>query len=117
MAGINVGGPGASGVRVGVRLFVGVRVTVGESVGRRVRVAVGVKVIVRVGVRVEIDVEVNQEVVKGQVVGVTGQTGLAGGDHLHLSVLVNGVFVNPIEWWDSHWIKDDVTRKLALLDK
>lgn len=65
----------------------------------------------------KIDVELNQEVTKGQMVGVTGQTGLAGGDHLHLSVLVSGVFVNPIEWWDSHWIKDNVTKKLALLDK
>jgi murein DD-endopeptidase MepM/ murein hydrolase activator NlpD len=65
----------------------------------------------------KINVEPNQEVVKGEVIGVTGQTGLAGGDHLHFAVMVNGVFVNPIEWWDGHWIQDNITRKLALLNE
>jgi hypothetical protein len=65
----------------------------------------------------KISVELNQEVPKGEVIGLTGQTGLAGGDHLHFGVMVSGVFVNPIEWWDSHWIQDNVTRKLALLKK
>jgi hypothetical protein len=65
----------------------------------------------------KINVEVNQEVTKGEVIGLTGQTGLAGGDHLHFGVMVSGVFVNPIEWWDSHWIQDNVTRKLALLKR
>jgi murein DD-endopeptidase MepM/ murein hydrolase activator NlpD len=32
---------------------------------------------------------------------------MAGGDHLHFSMLVNGIFVDPKEWWDKHWI--DVT--------
>ena len=31
-------------------------------------------------------------------------TGLAGGDHLHFTMLVNGQMVNPVEWWDAHWI-------------
>jgi murein DD-endopeptidase MepM/ murein hydrolase activator NlpD len=65
----------------------------------------------------KINVTLNQDVAKGEVVGVTGQTGLAGGDHLHLSVMVGGVFVNPIEWWDSHWIRDNITRKLAIIKK
>ncbi len=47
--------------------------------------------------------EVDQET----VIGLTGTTGMAGGDHLHFSMLVNGVFVTPKEWWDQHWI--DVT--------
>lgn len=38
------------------------------------------------------------------VIGLTGTTGMAGGDHLHYSVLVNGIFVTPVEWWDPHWI-------------
>ncbi len=41
------------------------------------------------------------------VLGLTGTTGMAGGDHLHFSMLVNGVFVTPKEWWDQHWV--DVT--------
>jgi len=64
-----------------------------------------------------ISVELGQEVMKGGVVGLTGQTGLAGGDHLHFGIMVSGVFVNPIEWWDSHWIQDNVIRKLAVLEK
>ena len=31
-------------------------------------------------------------------------TGLAGGDHLHFTMLVAGHPVNPVEWWDPHWI-------------
>jgi hypothetical protein len=65
----------------------------------------------------KIDVAVGDTVRKGDVVGETGQTGLAGGDHLHFAVMVSGIFVNPVEWWDSHWINDNITRKLALLDK
>ena len=62
-----------------------------------------------------IDVKPGQTVAKGDVVALTGQTGLAGGDHLHFGMMVNGLFVNPIEWWDSHWIQDNVTRKLAAI--
>ena len=65
----------------------------------------------------EIRVAQGQTAKKGDVIGLTGQTGLAGGDHLHFGVMVHGVFVNPIEWWDSHWIRDNITRKLALLKK
>jgi murein DD-endopeptidase MepM/ murein hydrolase activator NlpD len=48
---------------------------------------------------------------KGAVIGLTGTTGMAGGDHLHFSVLINGVFVTPIEWWDPQWLQlniDDI---------
>ena len=65
----------------------------------------------------EIRVAMGQEVMKGEVIGVTGQTGLAGGDHLHFGIMVNGVSVNPIEWWDSHWIRDNITRKLEILNR
>ena len=64
-----------------------------------------------------INVKVGDWVDRGDAIGVTGHTGLAGGDHLHFGVLVSGVPVNPIEWWDSHWIQDNVTRKLELLTK
>ena len=65
----------------------------------------------------KIGVALNKDVTKGQVIGLTGQTGLAGGDHLHFGVMVSGVFVNPIEWWDNHWIQDNITRKLHVLNK
>jgi len=63
----------------------------------------------------KIDVALNQDVQRGEEIGFTGQTGLAAGDHLHFGVMVNGMFVNPIEWFDSHWIKDNITRKLDLI--
>jgi hypothetical protein len=48
---------------------------------------------------------------RGQEMGKSGSTGLAGGDHLHYSMQVEGVEVNPVEWWDEHWIKDHVQNR------
>jgi murein DD-endopeptidase MepM/ murein hydrolase activator NlpD len=59
------------------------------------------------------DVKVGDTVTKGQTIGRSGMTGLAGGDHLHFTMLVNGHMVNPVEWWDPHWIDDRVERKLG----
>jgi murein DD-endopeptidase MepM/ murein hydrolase activator NlpD len=53
------------------------------------------------------------EVQRGQVLGRSGATGLAGGDHLHFSFLLQGVPVRPVEWWDPHWIGDRLKRKLG----
>jgi hypothetical protein len=61
----------------------------------------------------EIDVKVGDAVQKGQKMGVEGQTGLAGGTHLHFGMQVDGVQVNPREWWDEHWIQDRIMSKLA----
>ena len=58
------------------------------------------------------DVKVGDKVKRGQTIGRSGMTGLAGGDHLHFTMLVNGQMVNPVEWWDPHWIADRVDRKL-----
>ena len=60
-----------------------------------------------------IDVKVGDKVTRGQMIGLSGMTGMAGGDHLHFTMLVNGRMVNPVEWWDPHWIADRVTRKLT----
>ena len=49
---------------------------------------------------------------KGDDIGFTGVTGLAGGDHLHFSMIVHNVFVNPVEWWDDLWIKNNITSKI-----
>jgi murein DD-endopeptidase MepM/ murein hydrolase activator NlpD len=61
----------------------------------------------------QIDVKEGDMVQKGQKMGMEGQTGLAGGVHLHFSMQVGGVQVNPREWWDEHWIEDRVLSKLA----
>jgi murein DD-endopeptidase MepM/ murein hydrolase activator NlpD len=59
-----------------------------------------------------IDVKAGQTVEKEQQIGRSGMTGMAGGDHLHFTMLVNGKMVNPVEWWDAHWIEDRILRKL-----
>jgi murein DD-endopeptidase MepM/ murein hydrolase activator NlpD len=59
-----------------------------------------------------ISVKVGDMIEKEQEMGRSGQTGLAGGDHLHFTMLVSGQMVNPIEWWDAHWIQDRIIRKL-----
>ena len=58
------------------------------------------------------DVGVGDKVTRGQTIGRSGMTGLAGGDHLHFTMLVGGRMVNPVDWWDPHWIADRVDRKL-----
>lgn len=62
----------------------------------------------------QITVEKGETVSKGQIVGRTGATGMAGGDHLHLSVLIAGQQVNPLEWWDPNWLKNNISDKLTL---
>ena len=62
-----------------------------------------------------IGVKPGDNVEKGQIIGNTGATGMAGGDHLHFEMNISGVSVNPIEWWDSHWIKNNVTGKLEIV--
>lgn len=49
---------------------------------------------------------------RGQLIGHSDSTGLAGGDHLHFGVYLDGIPVNPEEWWDPHWIHDRIMAKL-----
>ncbi|MBV9084504.1 MAG: M23 family metallopeptidase [Acidobacteriaceae bacterium] len=60
-----------------------------------------------------IDVKVGQMVQKQGHLGVSGATGMAFGDHVHFSMLIAGIQVNPIEWWDEHWIKDRILSKIG----
>jgi len=60
-----------------------------------------------------IGVKEGQTVQRDQEIGRSGRTGLAGGDHLHFTMLLQGLPVSPVEWWDSHWIQDRIARKLG----
>ena len=61
-----------------------------------------------------IDVHEGDLVKRGQVMGQSGMTGMAGGDHIHFAMQLDGVQIDPKEWWDSHWIQDHVARRVDL---
>lgn len=61
-----------------------------------------------------VDVKVGETVSKRQRLGTSGSTGLAGGDHVHLEIFVQGKSVDPVEWLDEHWIRDNIATKLTL---
>ena len=56
----------------------------------------------------QIGVAAGELVDKGAVIGLSGKTGMAGGDHLHFSILINGIFVSPLEWWDVQWLQVNI---------
>ena len=59
-----------------------------------------------------IGVKVGDRLSRGDILGRTGMTGLAGGDHLHFSMMIHNTFVNPVEWWDLNWIQHNVLSKI-----
>jgi murein DD-endopeptidase MepM/ murein hydrolase activator NlpD len=59
-----------------------------------------------------IDVKEGDSIKQRQIIGNTGETGLAAGDHLHYGVYLHGVAVLPVEWWDPKWINDNIDPKL-----
>jgi hypothetical protein len=60
-------------------------------------------------------VDIGKFVKKGEIIGNTGTTGLAGGDHLHFGMMVHNIFVDPVEWWDAKWIENNISAKTRLL--
>ncbi|MBU0729310.1 MAG: M23 family metallopeptidase [Proteobacteria bacterium] len=60
----------------------------------------------------QVSAQVGDSYEKGATLGLTGTTGMAGGDHLHFAMLINGVFVNPIEWWDASWLNLNIESHL-----
>lgn len=58
------------------------------------------------------NVKEGQMVSKGDIIGRTGSTGLAGGDHLHFGMFVHNTYVNPVEWWDAAWINNNISNKI-----
>jgi murein DD-endopeptidase MepM/ murein hydrolase activator NlpD len=55
-----------------------------------------------------LDVKAGDPVRQGDTLGLSGATGLAGGDHLHFAVVVGDTYVDPIEWWDDKWVQTHV---------
>ena len=59
-----------------------------------------------------IDVGPEESVTRGQTLGLSGSTGLAGGDHLHFAILVSGTYVDPKEWWDPKWVREHIENRI-----
>ena len=62
----------------------------------------------------QIQVREGDMVKQGQSMGTSGQTGMAGGDHIHFAMQLDGVQIDPKEWWDPHWIKDHIAKRVDL---
>ncbi len=62
----------------------------------------------------EIDVHEGDMVKQSQIMGKSGMTGMAGGDHIHFSMQLEGIQIDPKEWWDAHWIKDHIAKRVDL---
>ncbi len=60
-----------------------------------------------------IEVAEGESVIRGQTIGRTGATGLAGGDHLHFGIFLHGIAIDPVEWLDLGWIENRVAAKLG----
>ena len=61
-----------------------------------------------------VSVAAGDRVAKGEIIGSSGSTGLAGGDHLHLEVFLHGQSVDPLEWLDAKWLRDNLATKLPV---
>ena len=62
----------------------------------------------------QINVKEGEAVKRGQVMGLSGMTGMAGGDHIHFTMQLDGVQIDPKSWWDPHWIQDHIAKRVEL---
>lgn len=62
----------------------------------------------------QIAVHEDEMVKRGQSMGKSGMTGMAGGDHIHFSMQLEGIQIDPKEWWDAHWIQDHIAKRVPL---
>lgn len=62
----------------------------------------------------QISVHEGDMVKRGQSMGKSGMTGMAGGDHIHFSMQLEGIQIDPREWWDAHWIQDHISKRVSL---
>lgn len=53
----------------------------------------------------------------GETIAKTGVSGLALGDHLHFGILVQGVEVRPVEWFDGGWIRSNIDSVFSEADR
>lgn len=65
----------------------------------------------------EIAVHEGDLVQRGQLMGKSGMTGMAAGDHIHFSMQLDGVQIDPKEWWDAHWIQDHIAKRIPLANR
>ncbi len=55
---------------------------------------------------------VGSMVKKNDIIGTTGVSGMAFGDHVHFGILIGGIEVTPLEWLDANWIKNNILRRI-----
>jgi len=64
----------------------------------------------------QILVKVGDKVNAGEIIAKTGKSGLALGDHLHFGMVIQGIEVRPVEWFDKNWIKKFITNVFTEAD-
>ncbi len=65
----------------------------------------------------EILVKEGDMVKAGEIIAKTGASGLALGDHLHFGILVQGIAVRPVEWFDARWIQTNIDNVFKEADR
>ena len=65
----------------------------------------------------QILVNEGDKVSAGEVIAKTGMSGLALGDHLHFGMVVQGIEVRPVEWFDAGWIRKNIDNIFKEADK